>query len=415
MARKVFILVVVVVAGLVGANSHAQTAQARHARLSGCEPAAPSRSGSTGSLAAIQNAFGFSLFDALFAGHAQSNVFLSPASVALALDMAYDGARDGTQQAMARTLGLQGMGQAQVRQRAAALLTAWQTAPGSEGLTVANSLWARAGIPFRPQFLQDTKRFYGARVSSLDFHSPSAPATINAWVSCATNGKIASIVNSIPPSIVMYLLNAVYFHGDWAAPFNSAATRPQPFTRGDGSQVTVPLMQNTSRFPYYHAANFEAITLPYHTARFSMTVLLPSKGVTLASLGRRLTAAQWQSWTSHFQMQYGSLALPRFSLANDLQLNAPLRALGMGQALDTHADFSGICQQRCRISSVRHKTYLNVDEKGTTAAGVTSIGVGITAVQTPHFHMVVDRPFLVSIQDSTTGSVLFFGAVNNPA
>ncbi len=87
----------------------------------------------------------------------------------------------------------------------------------------------------------------------------------------------------------------------------------------------------------------------------------------------------------------------------------------MGQALDTHADFSGICRQRCRISSVRHKTYLNVDENGTTAAGVTSIGVGITAVQTPQFHMVVDRPFLVSIQDSTTGSVLFFGAVNTPA
>jgi len=415
MVRRVIVLLVVVVAGLVGNNSHLQTAQARHARVSGCEPAAPRRSGSAGTLAAIQNAFGFSLFDTLVAGHAQSNVFLSPASVALALDMAYDGARGSTRQAMARTLGLQGMSQAEVRQRAAALLTTWQTAPGSEGLTVANSLWARAGIPFRPQFLQDTRRFYGARVSSLDFRSPSAPATINAWVSCATNGKIASIVNSIPPSMVMYLLNAVYFHGDWAAPFNAAATRPQPFTRADGSQATVPLMQNSGHFPYYRAANFEAITLPYHAARFSMTVLLPSKGVTLASLGRRLTAAQWQSWTSHSQTRYGSLALPRFSLANDVQLNAPLRSLGMGQALDTHADFSGICRQRCRISSVRHKTYLNVDENGTTAAGVTSIGVGITAVQTPQFHMVVDRPFLVSIQDSTTGSVLFFGAVNTPA
>jgi len=415
MLRRIIVLLVVAVAGLVGNNSHLQTAQAHHAGVTGCEPAAPRWSGSSGPLAAIHNAFGFSLFDALFAGHAQSNVFLSPASVATALDMAYDGARGSTRQAMARTLGVQGMSQRELRQRAAALLAAWQTAPGSEGLTVANSLWARAGLPFRPQFLQDTRRFYGARVSSLDFRAPSAPAAINAWVSCATNGKIATIVNSIPPTMVMYLINAVYFHGDWAAPFNSAATRPRPFTRGDGSQVTVPLMQTTSRFPYYRAANFEAIDLPYHTARFSMTVLLPSKGVTLASLGQYLTGAQWHSWTSHFQTRYGSLALPRFSLANDFQLNAPLRSLGMGRALDTHADFSGICRQRCRISSVRHKTYLNVDEKGTTAAGVTSIGVGATAVQAPQFHMVVDRPFLVSIQDSTTGSVLFFGAVNNPA
>jgi len=415
MRRRVIVLLVVAVAGLVGNNSHAHTAQAHRARVSGCEPATPRGSGSSGALAAVHNSFGFSLFDALFAGHAQSNVFLSPAGVALALDMAYDGARGSTRQAMARTLGAQGMSQAQVRQRAAALLSAWQTSPGSEGLTVANSLWARAGIRFRPQFLRDTRRFYGARVSSLDFRSPSAPATINAWVSCATNGKITAIVNSIPPTMLMYLINAVYFHGDWAMPFNAAATRPQPFTRGDGSQVTVPLMQNTGHFPYYRAANFEAISLPYHTARFSMTVLLPSKGVTLASLGQRLTDARWHSWTSHFQTQYGSLALPRFSLANDFQLNAPLRRLGMGPALDTHADFSGICRQPCRISSVRHKTYLNVDEKGTTAAGVTSIGVGATAVQTPQFHMMVDRPFLVSIQDSITGSVLFFGAVNNPA
>ncbi|MDQ2741855.1 MAG: serpin family protein, partial [Chloroflexota bacterium] len=101
MLRRVIVLLGLVVAGLVGSHSHLRTAQAHHLHVSGCEPAAPHHSGSAGSLAAIQNAFGFSLFDRLVAGHAQSNVFLSPASVALALDMAYDGARGSTRQAMA--------------------------------------------------------------------------------------------------------------------------------------------------------------------------------------------------------------------------------------------------------------------------------------------------------------------------
>lgn len=396
-------------------GAHVPPASAQRSAQPSCAPAVTRVGGTAQALASAGNSFGFRLLDTLLGSSTRPNVFISPVSTAIALDMAYNGAGGSTRQAMSGTLALRGMSQAVVRRQAAALLGTLQSADRKAGLTVANSVWARSGIPFRRQFLQDARSYYGARVATLDFRSPQAMATINGWVSCATHGKIPTIVDRIPPSMIMYLVNAVYFHGAWSDPFPPTNTRPQPFTTAGGQQKSVPLMSRIGSFPYYAGSDFQAISLPYSAGRFSMTVILPRQGLSLQAFARRLTPGSWQTWMSQLRPESGSIALPRFTLSNDFQLVRPLTDLGMGVAFSRAADFSGICVGGCRISQVRHKTYLNVDEAGTTAAAATSVGIEPTAVRAQQFSMVVNRPFVLAIRDGTTNALLFLGGIGDPS
>lgn len=360
-----------------------------------------------------QNALGFGLLSTLIDGAPKDNAFISPTSLELAVSMAYDGARGTTARAMASTLGLGSLSHAATRQQARALLARLETAGTSSGLSVASSLWARQGVAFKPAFLTHVRQSYGAAARVLNFGSPSAPGTINAWVSCATQGKITSIISRIQPEEVMFLINAVYFHGDWAQPFDPAATHGRSFNTAVGAQIQVPLMSHTAPFSYYRGGNFQAVRLPYTNPRFSMVVVLPNASVSLPAFARQLRAG-WSRWTAAMRTETGALSLPRFSIQNTFQLNGALSKLGMGNAFSRNADFSGICVQRCFLTQVRHKTYLAVNEKGTVAAAVTSVGVGATAIPVAQFQMVVDHPFFVAIQDSTTHAVLFTGLVTNP-
>jgi serine protease inhibitor len=404
-ARVVLIGVLLGLGLVAGVPVHAQPAP----QASGCAAFPTAGSASASQLVAADNAFGFRLLNREMS--AGGNVFFSPLSVSLALDMAYDGARGGTAADMAQALGLRNRSQAVVRSQAASLLSALHSS--GAGLSVANSLWARRGIQFRTAFLHDMRDSYGATARRLDFSSPAAPATINHWVSCATQGKIPSIIRAIPSDVILYLIDAVYFHGDWARQFALTNTHTRPFTTASGARIRVPLMSQLGTFPYYHGPNFQLIALPYKTSRFSMLVLEP-KGSSLSSFARGMNAATWQRWTAGLKTEQGMLALPRFSLTNQFTLNGPLSALGMRTAFTSSADFSGICLQRCRLSQVRHKTYLAINERGTVAAAATSVGVQPVAVPSRQFQMTVDHPFFLAIRDSQTGAILFLGAVGKP-
>jgi serine protease inhibitor len=409
---RIFAILAALAATSVAASStHARTSVPQ----STCSASVPNVSVSAGGLAASANDFGFRLLKALQVRAHDSNVFLSPTSLELALAMAYNGANGATAQAMASTLALHG-GVASVRRQAATLLDRLVSSDPKAALTIANSLWARTGFAFRPQFVQQVSHAFAAKVTNLDFTSPSAPSIINSWVSCATHKTITSIVGRIPPQMVMYLINAVYFDGQWTHPFLSADTRQQTFTAAGAHAITVPMMSETTDLPYYKGPDFQSVGMPYGQGRFSMIVVLPNRGTPLSTFESRFTPASFKSWTAQMRPGHGSIALPRFQIANTFDLANTLKGLGMARAFSTTAaDFSRLCaKQRCFISQVRHKTFLKVYEKGTIASAVTSVGVGTTAVPTLRFQIMVDHPFYVAIRDSATGSLLFLGAINNP-
>lgn len=369
-------------------------------------------------LVEANNTFGFALLQQLREGGRGKNLFFSPTSITLALAMTYQGASGETEQAMAKAMSLEGMSKEELNQAVLELRQLLREADPKVELTVANSLWARQGVEFKKSFLDANRQYFGAQVSVLDFGTPEAPQTINRWVDTSTRGKIKQIVDRIPPDAVMFLLNAIYFHGKWQKPFDKSATQEKPFYLVSGEQKRVPMMAQTGRFPYLKGEGFQMVSLPYGNGRYSMVIALPDEGVSLDEWLKSLDAKSWKEWTGRLVSAEGEIQLPRFKTEYDRTLNEALGALGMAVAFEPErADFTGMREQRdLYLQKVHHKAVVEVNEEGTEAAAVTSVQVGITAAQQPRppFRMVVDRPFFFAIRDTRTGIVLFIGAVYEP-
>ncbi|HTD59041.1 MAG TPA: serpin family protein [Gemmatimonadaceae bacterium] len=336
-----------------------------------------------------------------------SNVFLSPASAAIALAMTYGGSGGKTETAMAHALGVEGETPEKLGPENAKLLQSLADQKDVQ-LTIANSIWAGAGKPFLRSFLESTRNDYHAEVRSMVLQGPAAQHEINDWVAKATHDKIqALLADTLPDTTVMVLLNAVYFKGLWKDKFDTAATQAHPFTLAGGRVVSRKLMYRHGDIQYQRGANFAAVRLPHKGDRIAMYVFLPDSGVPLADVA--------PTWMGKFDSVRMRLGLPKFHIEYQTTLNDPLKALGMDVAFDSRrADFSRMIRDAgVFISTVVQKTYVDVDEQGTEAAAAT----GVT-VQTSSYHpepeMIVDRPFITAIRDDRTGLILFLGQINDP-
>ncbi len=315
---------------------------------------------------------------------------------------------------MAAGLEIQDLSLAELNQANAALASSLQSADPAVQLKIANSLWGRQEVAFKPDFLQRNREFYNAAITSLDFANPSSIGQINDWVSQNTAGKIPEIIDRLDPQQVLFLINAVYFKGNWTTQFDPAQTQAQPFYQLDGSQKQHPLMSQQGRYRYYETDQFQAISLPYGNRRLSMYVFLPRPASSLGALTGSLSAATWENWMGQFRSREGQIQLPKFSFEYETSLNEALQVLGM-TSIFQNADFANLSDLETEVDQVKHKTFIEVNEVGTEAAAVTSVGVRVTSVDPiPPFQMRVDRPFFCAIRDDETGTILFMGTVMNP-
>lgn len=265
-------------------------------------------------LVSADNTFGIKLFRELVSAGKGENVFISPASVAMALAMTYNGASGGTKEAMARALELKGMSLEQINKANSALLANFEgPGPGVE-LSVANSLWARKGAEFRADFLSRNDEFYRAEARALGFASPDALDIINGWVREKTNGRIDNIIKEISNETMMFLINAVYFKGTWQEQFDKARTRDGEFTLSDGTKKTVPMMSRHGDLQVLIEPGFQAVMLPYGKGRLAMYIFLPDRDSSLEAFHKALTPANWQKWMAGFHEVEGDLVMPRFRL-----------------------------------------------------------------------------------------------------
>ncbi|PPS39989.1 serpin family protein [Chroococcidiopsis sp. TS-821] len=366
-------------------------------------------------LVAANTRFGFKLFSEILRQQSDRNIFLSPTSVAILLEMLYNGAAGETQQAMAKTLELQGISLQDINAANTALLNTLANPDANVQLAIANSLWAKQEYPIRPDFLQRTQSFYKAQVSNLDFDSPDATNTINQWVNQNTNGRIEQIVDKINPEDVLFLINAIYFKGQWTDEFDKSQTTEAPFYLASGTAKQHPLMSQTGRYRYYENPQFQAVSLPYgENGRLSLYVFLPRQNSNLSNFYQQLNSANWEQWLTRFNLREGTVRLPRFQMEYDVTLNDTLKALGMGVAFADNANFSGVGDDLA-LSEVKHKTFVEVNEEGTEAAAVTSGRVmAVSAPIAEPFEMTVNRPFFCAIRDNQTGTILFMGSIVEP-
>lgn len=369
-------------------------------------------------LVAADNAFGFDLFHQLLKQDKDKNVFYSPLSVAFALAMTYNGATGETKRAMERTLKFEGMSHAQLNEASAALMNTLKSTDPQIEFAIANSLWARAGVKFYEPFLERNRQFFKAEVATLNFADPQSKNMINGWVSRNTNGKIPTIIEQIDAQKVLFLINAIYFKGQWQKKFDKTLTQNEPFHLLGGGQKPVPMMSQSGKYLYQRGDKFQAISLPYGKGGSSLYLFLPDEDSSLSSFLKGMSYEQWEQWMRGFRNTPGDIKLPRFKLDYDRSLNDALKALGMEIAFaEGRAEFGGISeQQKLFISEVKHKAIVEINEDGTEAAAATSVGISVTSVRpTPQrFNFVADRPFLMVICDQQTGAILFLGAVVEP-
>ncbi len=369
---------------------------------------------------AADNAFGLKLFRRLSQDEGDANVFISPLSVSMALGMTLNGALGDTRAAIAQTLDVAGLPPEEINAAYRTLIDVLTSLDSKVRLDLANAIWYRQGFAVEPAFLDANRTFFDAEVRALDFGNPEAAGIINGWVKDKTQGRIDKIVDPpISPLTMLYLINAVYFRGDWTYRFDKAKTQNDTFTRADGSTTTVRMMtMEQASLPYLAGESFQAVDLPYGDSLFSMTLFLPDEGTHLDSFVARLSRENWDAWTGRLApANFERVQLPRFNLEYKASLNQALAALGMDVAFDPgRADFGGINPQEkdLHISDVLHKTFVAVDEEGTEAAAVTAVVIGVTS--TPQrLTLRLDRPFVFAIREQATDAILFIGKVTDPS
>jgi serpin B len=367
------------------------------------------------------NAFGFNLFrKATEISGSDKNMMISPLSVSMALGMTHNGAAGSTLDSMTKALDFGSLTDQEINESYKYILETFSSLDPKVKLSIANSIWYRNNFSVLQDFITTNQNYFNASVNPLDFADPSAVTTINDWVSDNTNKLIPSIIDEISEDVVMYLINAVYFKGQWRFQFEKDKTELKPFYLNDGNQVEAETLLQRAGLKYFKGSDFQAIELPYNQGNYNMNIVLPDAGKSLADVISLLTLANWNNWESGYAETDVQIQLPKFRYEYDEKNMIPvLSALGMSVAFDPDfADFTRINSDGgLYISDVKHKTYIETNEEGTEAAAVTSVEISYTTAgpDPQPVYFTVNRPFLFLITEKSTGTVLFIGTVINPA
>jgi len=377
------------------------------------------------SLAVANNTFAFKLLKQLAGAKPGASIFVSPYSAATALQMAADGAAGQTKTEMQQVLETSGLSTAALNAASQATHELLNPKDPNVLLTTANALWYRQCAPIKPEFLAANQKFFSAILKPLDFSNvPAAENEINRWASDQTHGRITGIADGMidPLNTDLILANAIYFKGKWEEPFEAKLTKDRPFHLATGAAKNLPLMEKSKKFAYRKGSGYQAVRLPYRGGDLAMYVFLPAPGSSPVKLLQIMNGDKWRHVTMPgFSEHDGLVVLPKFKLENTLELNQPLKALGMKTAFNNlksqpDADFSGMFGDAHHISEVRQKAFVEVTEEGTEAAAVTAIAFkseGIVMDPPKQFEMIVDRPFLFVIVDARSELILFMGVVND--
>jgi serpin B len=374
-------------------------------------------------LAKSSNTFGLELYQRLRGK--DGNLAVSPASITTALAMTWGGAKGATAEQMKKALHFEGA-QGELLATAGKLAASLEDPGRGVTLRIANRLFGEKSYRFEAAYLEAIEAAFGAPLDAVDFkdQAEAARTRINAWVEEKTEKRIA---NLIPPLGVddqtrLVLVNAIYFLGDWASPFNKNSTRDGAFFAAKGKK-DVATMHQAGSFRFADIDNVKALELPYKGAQTSMLILLPKETDGLEALEKSLDAGRLDAIVAALKSERVMVSLPKFEVspAEPLSLGNDLKQLGMADAFDRQrADFTGIANppspaERLYIAKVFHKAFVRVDEKGTEAAAATAVVMARAGSAPQKFiEFNADHPYLFFIRDNTSGLVLFMGRVADP-
>lgn len=367
------------------------------------------------SVVQANNIFGLKFMQAQLQEDASdNNKLISPLSIYLALSMVYNGADNATKDSMAVALQSMGININDINATCKALI---EQLPGEDSkvtLDIANSIWYKQqGIQPLPSYLTTVTNYFSAQVQPI-----TTADAINSWVDDKTKGNIKKIFDRINPDDLMYLVNAIYFKGSWQHKFKTEDTRNAPFYLQNGSTVQVPFMQQEDTLNTAFSQGYRVLELPYGGGgSFSMYLVDGGNNTSpINSLAANIDVTNLSGIIAAMHKSKVTVTMPKWEFNYAVpDMKPALSKLGMGIAFTDDADLSKMYNTPgVQITKATHKTYIKVDEEGTTAAAVTGISVGVTSVS-PDSIFRFDHPFVYIIAEKQTGTILFIGIMNNPS
>ena len=346
-------------------------------------------------------AFALSLFNASLSGKSLSaNVVVSPYSAGMALSMLSEGASGQTKEELTSALNHASFAGDKLK------------GDKSCQLSSANSIWLRDGFSVLPTYKSLLTGSYSAEINSRDFSSPAIVKEINRWCSDKTNRRIPEIIDEISPEMVMFILNALYFKAPWQYKFDKNSTFKAVFHSPSAVQNT-DFMHMKKSFLCGEISGCKFVVLPYKSGNWNMVVCLPAEGMDMKDFLSYVNADRFKSFMEAATMQTVALSMPKFKVNTTLIMNSLLQSMGVHKAFSGAADFSAMTQAGVAVDEVRQKCFIEVNEEGSEAAAVTSVGVRLTSVRPEPrpFIMNVDRPFVFAIFNAENNDILFAGKI----
>jgi serine protease inhibitor len=369
--------------------------------------------------ASSTNSFGIDMHQGLVELGPDQNVISSPFSAAVFLSMLFEGAGDENREAIRDVLQLEEGFDEDVIPSFQALAAELINADPDVEVNVSNVFWAnnQFDFEFREDYREAMQERLNASIEEADLGSQEAADRIDEWVSEQTQDRIQGVADdlSLPdPQTQLVLANALYFLGDWTEPFEPDETTPGTFTRPDGETVDTEMMNENRMFEFAIRDDFDMLRLPYgEEERFVMDLILPSEESDIAEFSQSFSLDDWSEAGAELREQPVDASIPKFELEYDTERHLPglLSDLGIDIAFDERADFSGMSPQATWLGDVVQKTFIRVDEEGTEAAAVTAGDMPVSE----HPTFILDRPFMFTISDTHTNTLIFMGQVTDPS
>ncbi len=364
--------------------------------------------------------FSIDLFHQLME-HGEENHFFSPYSIHQALSMTMNGNEGEVLEEFIQLLRYEGLSTEEANKAAKELTQFLKELDDKVNLNIANAIWYRDGYTVYPVFKETVRDFYRAEIAALDMLDPQSVNVINNWISQQTEGLIKDMIDEIPPNAVMYLVNAIYFKGDWKYSFDVEKTQKAPFYISPSREVEVDMMQlgDAATFDFYAGNNFRYFEIPYSTGQFSMGILTGTDH-NLDEITGLLTFENLEMWREQAVETNFILKMPKFKMSKKMEnMKDDLIDMGLEKPFHFHPDnFTLLFENphdELKISRVIHDAFIEVDEVGTEAAAATVVEI-VERVSLPSgpTHITLDQPFIFFIQEKHSGAILFMGKLGNP-
>ncbi|CAM4696669.1 unnamed protein product [Leuciscus chuanchicus] len=376
-------------------------------------------------LTAANTQFSLNLFKKISGGNASGNVFFSPVSISSALAMVSLGARGNTVAQMIKVLGFINPHKPDaatpghhdsvdlIHSSFKKFMSELNKPGVPYALSLANRLYGEQSYQFVEKFLSDAKSYYEAGLEKVDFKNKSEAArvNINKWVEKKTQDTLILFFD-------LYLVNNIVFTSSHLhiIRYNIKYIQNKP----------VKMMYQKEKFPlaFIPEINSQVLELPYVGNNLSMLIILPNKmeddTTGLQKLEKALTYEKLMEWTKPSKMilEQVQVSLPKFKMDQTYDMKSLLISMGMEDVFDMQkVNLSGMSSNNdLVVSSVIHKAFVEVNEKGTEAAAATGAVVGVTSVMpsSPPKIFTADHPFLFFIRHNPSNVCLFYGRLCSP-